>query len=611
MRKPFLLLLVLSSFFGKIFAVYAQDTTWTLRGTVFDSVNKKPIAGATVYLDRDPPQLRPAWQDQDKDGREISTDSDGGFTLDGLSEQNHLLYVAKAGYISATGSSTGAAIYSSNVVQHWHAESTFLLTPAATVAGRVTAESGAGMRDVLMTLYSGLVQDGRMVWQHAQVVATDASGHYRFTDLRAGTYVVVSDWIFDNDPAPVQGTNCSSTQKFMPQAGYPPAANPGVLDFSKAEPVSVKTGKTENVDLRLQHRVFHSVTWEHETRHQAGFDQMRDSNGRVPQRAVLPAARCGRKMPVDFQPIYVKPYRQFQNAGAVRETINLPDGAYTHRVRAGFSKDEGPGKYMSLWLGSFGEFTVAGKPLMLTYPEKQPLPEPAVQIHVHVEFGPDRTLCTGLKTTAFSKSESDDGEPSWHTLWLSRADPLPEVGQPIAMDESRENKPEFYYLEAGRYWVHGVEPGNTGSFADLTNTYIASITAGGVDMAEHPLEVGLDGTAPALEVTLHNDCGILNLKYAPTQTDETGEPPTFYGLLVPQFSAFENVHSFSFEVGRQQEVSIGDLAPGHYKFYVSPRDRGVPFREPEHISPGLGPGQDLWLKPREPVSISVSEPAQQ
>ena len=61
MRKPFLLLLVLSSFFGKIFAVYAQDTTWTLRGTVFDSVNKKPIAGATVlakdFYDEDAPAL--------------------------------------------------------------------------------------------------------------------------------------------------------------------------------------------------------------------------------------------------------------------------------------------------------------------------------------------------------------------------------------------------------------------------------------------------------------------------------------------------------------------------------------------------------------------------
>ncbi|HEY2466886.1 MAG TPA: hypothetical protein VGI45_03445 [Terracidiphilus sp.] len=468
------------------------------------------------------------------------------------------------------------------------------------------------MKEILLTLYSGAVQDGRMVWQRGPVVSTDAEGRYRFSDLRGGSYVVISDWVFDNDPDPQHGAGCGG-QKFLPQAGFPPAANPGVLDFATAEPFKVKAGQTPNVDLRLPHREFHSVTWEHETLHLSGIDRMRDRNGRTLQRAVFPGARCGRKMPEEIQQIYTKPYRPIQNANSVRETINLPDGTYTHMVRSGFSKDEGIGKYMSLWLGTFGQFTVAGKPLTLTYPDKQPMPQPAVPVHVHVEFGPDHTLCSGLKTTAFSKSEYDDGKPSWHNLWLSRADPLPELERPIGMNQSRDNKPEFYSLEAGKYWVHGVEPTNTGSFADSTNTYIASITAGGVDMAVYPLVVGFDGSAPALEVTLRNDCGILNLKYAPPQTTETSvdEPASFYGLLVPQFSAFENVHSFSFEVGRPQEVSIGDLAPGHYKFYVSPRDRGVTFREPEHISFDLGPGQEVLLKPREPVSISVSEPAKQ
>ena len=60
-----------------------------------------------------------------------------------------------------------------------------------------------------------------------------------------------------------------------------------------------------------------------------------------------------------------------------------------------------------------------------------------------------------------------------------------------------------------------------------------------------------------------------------------------------------------FELGRPQEISIGNLTPGHYKFYVSPRDRGFPFREPENIQGDLGPGQDVWLKPREPVDVTV------
>lgn len=611
-------LLVLASALVPVAA--AQDFTWKLDGTVLDSVTKKPIAGVTVYLDRDPPQpgFANRHQEQDKEGRETVSGSDGRFVFPGLSPQNHLLYLLKSGYISSTvpayvvGSSP---TYSSYVVESdpEHPKSTFFLTPAAIIEGRVTSESGAVMKEILMTLLSGGVQDGRLVWKHTMVVSTDAAGRYVFPNLPSGKYVVISDWVFDNDPAPSHGTECSAVPKFMPQSGYPPAANPGVLDFSKAEPFSVKSGQTQKVDLRLPHRAFHSVTWEHETFHQAGFSLLRDSNGRPLERAFLAGSRCGRKMPEDFQPIYTQPYRTIQNAGAMREVINLPDGTYMHRLEGGYSKDEGVGKYQSLWLGRYGQFTVAGKALTLTYPRQQPLPQPAVQVHTHVEFGPDRAFCSGLTSTTFTKPQYDDGTPGYHNLWLSRADPLPEAVRPIAMDVSRENKSEFSSLEGGSYWVHGVEPANTGSFADHPNTYIASVTAGGVDMADHPLLVGPDGTAPALDVTLRNDCGILTLKYAPPQANEmiVSEPPSFYGILVPQFSAFENVHSYPFEVGRSQELSIGDLTPGHYKLYVSPRDRGVPFREPAQISPDLGRGEDIWLKPREPVSVSISEPVHQ
>ncbi|HEY2466885.1 MAG TPA: carboxypeptidase-like regulatory domain-containing protein [Terracidiphilus sp.] len=132
-------LLVLTSALLLVVGAPAQDLTWTLHGTVIDSVTEKPISGATVYLDRDPPQKGPAWQPrQDKDGRETITDSNGKFVFDRLSGEDHLLYVAKAGYISATGN---FPTFSSYVVQPdpWHPRSTFLLTPAATIAGRVTA----------------------------------------------------------------------------------------------------------------------------------------------------------------------------------------------------------------------------------------------------------------------------------------------------------------------------------------------------------------------------------------------------------------------------------------------------------------------------------------
>ena len=132
-------------------------------------------------------------------------------------------------------------------------------------------------------------------------------------------------------------------------------------------------------------------------------------------------------------------------------------------------------------------------------------------------------------------------------------------------------------------------------------------------MAKEPLVIGPDGTAPQLEVTAGTNCGILHLKYAPDNPyqERYGIVRSFYGLLVPQFAAFETVHSFLFEPGRPQDISVGNLTPGHYKFYVSPRVRGFAFRENHDAPADLGPGQDVWLKSGEKVEVAVVEPAQE
>jgi len=83
---------------------------------------------------------------------------------------------------------------------------------------------------------------------------------------------------------------------------------------------------------------------------------------------------------------------------------------------------------------------------------------------------------------------------------------------------------------------------------------------------------------------------------------------SFYGLLVPQFSAFETLHSFLFEPGRPQEITVGNLTPGHYKFYVSSRERGFAFRETNNAPADLGTGEDVWLKADEKADVSVAEP---
>ena len=46
-----------------------------------------------------------------------------------------------------------------------------------------------------------MIEDGRAAWKRVADGFTDAGGSYRFFGLKPGTYVVVSEWLFDfRDP---------------------------------------------------------------------------------------------------------------------------------------------------------------------------------------------------------------------------------------------------------------------------------------------------------------------------------------------------------------------------------------------------------------------------
>lgn len=596
----------------------AIENPWavTVRGVVLDSETKKPIPHATVYVDRDPPEAEPPGLHQnaadDNRGQQQITGEDGRFTFSNVDSKSHFFHVAREGYISATpqrGFSPTVqhpfSTYEVNVGQGM-GEIRLSLTPAAKIQGRVVSEAGQPMKNALVTLYTGIVEDGRTTWWRRKVLPTDANGFYSFTNLEPGAYAVLTDWIFDNDPDPPHGADCG-TMNFTPTGGYPPSANPGVLDFSGAQSIHVAPGHVETANLRLSHREFHAVTWIHNGElSPRSFQTLRDENGRNLRMVSPSQSHCGRSMPEKVAPGRGSPPNNMLIHGV--ETIHLPDGHYTLLAGSGTATSKDAAKDRTPRLGNFAHVVVAGKPLTLSYPEVPARWGPSVLVHVEVDLGPDGARCGG-SASAISGA-ANDGGPSWHKLWLTRADPLAEYALPISLTRSLDGKPEFYSLEPGKYWVHAVEAGYSSLGAAQTDTYTASVTSGGADMATEPLVVGLDGTAPPLEVIARSHCGIVQLNYGPTNPGQEryGITRSFYGLLVPQFSRFETQHSFLFEPGSPQEITIGNLTPGHYKFYVSSREHVFAFRESNDAAADFGPGQDVWLKPGEKVEVSVAEP---
>jgi hypothetical protein len=563
-----------------------QEWMVGIHGVVIDTLTKKPVAGAMVYLDRDPP-LPPGAvgaPPQQDSGRETRTDGDGRFRFTGVDLNTHYLSITKAGY--TTNVTNDVRNYHSYEIQpgaHM-GELRFFLTPTGEITGRVSSDKEQSISGMQLLLYKELIDDGRGVWQKHGEQVSDAHGAYSFTGLKPGTYVVVSSWLVDNDPGHARGPGCSSYQ-LDPRSGYAPEAYPGVLDFFAAAPIVVAQGQRATADLKLQHQVFHTVTLPPGR----GSWQLVDHNGRELRRDPPPGSQCGWSLPGNL------------DRATGRHTINLPDGTYTMPIHDGGAYPQGPGKPMKLLMANFTTFTVAGGPLTVPDTPEHPLPAPATRIHPHYDL---------TAHPCDAPQGGPDPPPGRPTVWLSHANPLPEKA--VRMGEMRRTNDldltEFTYLAPGRYWVHASEV-NAANYTP--NTYIASVTAGGADMLREPLVVGADGTSPPLEITVRNDCGSLRVKYTPANPyrEMEGVVEPFYGMLVPQFSGWVNAQGFTFEENTPWLSVIRNLPPGHYKFYVTRQEMsGIEFRDPAKLAADLGQGQDVWLKAGGKAEVSVTEP---
>lgn len=572
-------------------ALFAQEWTVSIRGVVIDTLTRKPVPGATIYLDQPPPPPPGAIQQVPKEERrKARSGGSGEFSFRGLDLTNHYLYVTKPGYTSSTDD---VANYSSYEIRSGSkpAELRLFLTPAAQVTGQVSSDDGRPIAEIQLALWEKQIEDGRGVWVRRGEQLSNVHGSYRFGELKPGTYVVLSSWLVDNDPGAPPGPGCRSYE-MKAQSGYAPEANPGVLDFSAANPIELKQGQHAVADLKLQHQAFHAVALQPNDAKRHGFMGLTDRNWRELKREPPPGSHCG----------WVLPWGVDRATGL--RTINLPDGTYTVLIHDGQAIDQGPGKPMKLGMGDFATFAVAGGPMTLPDTPEHHVPPPSTAIHVHYDLAVHPR--SGGETSSGVPCSSGDSSPLCRpSIWLSRADPLPEKATPISEDERVANLWEFSYLAPGRYWVH------TWTYQG-TPTYVASITAGVADLAREPLVVGLDQASPQLEVTLRDDSGAFHVKYSPPNpsgADAAGVVQHFFGMLVPLFSGWVDSHDFTFEDGRAQESRIGDLPPGHYKFYVMRRKHGVEFRNPANMGGDLGPGHDVWIKAGGVAEISITAPA--
>jgi hypothetical protein len=335
-------------------------------------------------------------------------------------------------------------------------EITLYLTPESLIVGHVNIPGAQGDERIGLELWRRLIREGRESWEQAGSFTSWADGEFRFWDLKAGTYKLVTEEQLDRDPL-----------SFIPgqqMYGFPPVFYPGTSDFATAAPIVVGAGMTAQANITVRRREYYPVKI---SVGNAAMDQ--GMNLRV-----YPLGHPGPGYSLGYNP--------------AEESIEglLPNGSYT------------------LEAGSFGQagstgllnFTVSGAAF-----EGGPLnmiPNGSLTVNVREEFNSGPSVFEDSPAGTLGDG-SNGGQARRANIQVSLM-PMEEFnwGQG-AMSQPKEGTQEHVLV------IPNVRPGRYRVQVNTGAGYAARVESGGRDLMQGPLVIGLGGSSAPIEVTLRDD----------------------------------------------------------------------------------------------------------
>jgi hypothetical protein len=335
-------------------------------------------------------------------------------------------------------------------------EITIYLDPESLIIGHVTLPGTEGDLRVRLELYRRDVHEGQEHWNSAGTFTTWADGEFRFCDLEAGTYKLVSHEQLDRDPF-----------NFTPGGqlfGYLPIYYPNVSDFAAARPIQLAAGATFQANLTPVRREYYSV--------------------KIP----VGNAAAGQAMNIRVYPLgHPGPgYSLGYNFAEQLIQGMLPEGNYTLEADA-------RGQPGSTGILNFSVDGAAyeGTPLNL-------MPNSSLTVNVAEEFKSTQGAANQIS------SGGDDGSlstaaPRNLNVQVTLA-PLEEFGSGEGgASQQLEGAPENTLV------IPNVRPGRYRVRAETGFGFVASILCGGTDLMREALVVGPGGVSSPIEISLRDD----------------------------------------------------------------------------------------------------------
>lgn len=521
----------------------SEDQPKKVSGTVINSVTRAPIPRALVYT---------------SDNRLARlTDSEGHFEVTLPKETTGIigttvfisggreyrgcsswLQARKPGYLECVESGAESS----------NGDLTLALVPEAVIHGRVNVGNSEPLSGADVQLFYRDVMDGLPRWISRHNARTNSAGEFRFAELPAGEYKLLTRERADDDP--VAG---APGRMF----GYPPVFYPGAADFASAETIHLSAGQSVDANLVASRQPYYRVN-------------IPVSNSDV---------NAGLNVTVRSHagPGYALGY----NPAMRRIEGFLPNGIYVVEATS-FAPNVASG-VVNLKVDG----TAAEGPAMTL------VPGGAIVLDVKEHF---------TDTKWNGSSSWNDGKRTF-TLRGARAYLN---AQMESADESESPRGAALRPPTGpnddSFVIENVLPGRYWLRLSTGRGYVASARMGDIDVLREPLVVAPGPSAP-IEVELRDDTAEIEGSVTGIEAPAVGGPPAWiYCIPLPDSPGQFN----QIGVTEDGQFQHSMMAPGGYRILAfATRQLYLPYRDAEAMKVYESKGPAVHLEAGQNVSVQV------
>lgn len=485
------------------------------------------------------------------------TDNEGRFEFPDIPAGRSVLEAKRPGFF---GASSGRDLYQPIAVGPSTTDHILTLEPAGSITGQITVPSSDSDSNIRVQLMRRTIQEGRARWQPTGMKLTNSEGSFRFGNLQPGEYKLSTASSIDPDLAASQ----APVRWGFPSVSYPQEGDSNTAGFLKINP-----GQQVNVQIALTREPFYSVTIPVANMPLQGYSfHLSDGKSHI------------NDLPISYDQ-QAKQFRAW-----------LPSGSYTAIIQSFMPQP------------SFASESITVRNAPVQAQGLSVLPLHPISVMIRKEFATTNNDAPQMIQIENGKQVEISRDIN---LMLFSATNEEFVGANLRHEPGGDDS--SWVLEnvlPGKYWVQ--------TYAN--QGYVASISAGGTDLARDPLVLSPGGTAAPIEIVLRNDMATLSVRTKSamaspsSETSSTNifavgssaETPLGYLYLVPQFDTTSVVPQ---SVPLQESANTLNLQPGTYHVLALDRPLDFEYRDPKALEPYTGKGQLITLEPNGSANIDV------